>query len=129
MCIPYIFHNLSLCKSISTLNFCFSWYLSMALTPAVSQVNDYSLLLFLYGAPRVCLQMEIKHNKNIIRIRIFHIISRIYNINQISNFSLGQVIFFGSYWSCGNHDPFSQKFVLPTEYLFSRVCVTRTAIS
>ena len=27
-------------------NFCFSWYLSVALTPAMSMVNDYSFLLF-----------------------------------------------------------------------------------
>ena len=36
-------------------NFCFSWYLSMALTPAMSKVNDYRFLLFLFGVPRVCL--------------------------------------------------------------------------
>ena len=27
-------------------NFCFCWYLSVALTPAMSQVNDYSFLIF-----------------------------------------------------------------------------------
>ena len=36
-------------------NFCFSQFLSMVPTPAMSQVNDYSVLLFLFGAPRVCM--------------------------------------------------------------------------
>ena len=36
-------------------NSCFSRYLSMVLAPAMSQVNDYSFLVFLSGAPRVCL--------------------------------------------------------------------------
>ena len=36
-------------------NFCFSRFLSVALTPAMSQVNDYSFLLFLFGVLRVCL--------------------------------------------------------------------------
>ena len=36
-------------------NFCFSWFLSVALTLAMSQVNDYSFLLLLFDAPRVCL--------------------------------------------------------------------------
>ena len=43
----------SLCTSISSPNFSFSRFLSMALTPTMSQVNDYSFLLFLFGAPRV----------------------------------------------------------------------------
>ena len=51
-------------------NFCFPWYLSMVLTLAMSEVNDYSSLLFLFGAPRVCLYMEIKCHKNTVRIRI-----------------------------------------------------------
>ena len=33
--------NLTLCTSISTLNFCFSRFLAMALTPIMSRVNDY----------------------------------------------------------------------------------------
>ena len=36
-------------------NFCFPWFLSLALTLAMSQVYDYNFLLFLFGAPRVCL--------------------------------------------------------------------------
>ena len=35
--------------------FCFSRFLSVVLALAMSQVNDYSFLLFLFGAPRVCL--------------------------------------------------------------------------
>ena len=42
----------------------------MALIPAMSKVNDYQFLLFLFGAPRVCLYMEIKPYKNTTRIRI-----------------------------------------------------------
>ena len=38
-------------------NFYFSRYLSVALIPAVSQINDHNSLLFLFGAPRVCLWM------------------------------------------------------------------------
>ena len=49
-------------------NFCFFWSLSVAMTPAMSQVNDYSCLLYLYGLPRACLWMEIKHYKNTVRI-------------------------------------------------------------
>ena len=48
-------------------NFYVSQHLSVALTPAMSQVNDYSFLLFLHGAPRVCLWMEIKRYKTTIR--------------------------------------------------------------
>ena len=40
----------------------------MAQTLTTSQVNDYSFLLFQVGVPRVCLYMEIKCCKNIIRI-------------------------------------------------------------
>ena len=40
----------------------------MALTLAMSQVYDYSFLL-LFGAPRVCLWIEIRRYKNTIRIR------------------------------------------------------------
>ena len=36
-------------------NFSYSWFLSVAQTLAMSQVNDYSFLLFLFGVPRVCL--------------------------------------------------------------------------
>ena len=36
-------------------NFCFHWFVSVALLLAMSQFNDYSFLLFLFGAPRVCL--------------------------------------------------------------------------
>ena len=36
-------------------NFCFPWFLSMALTLAMSQVYDYSFLLFLFGVPRASL--------------------------------------------------------------------------
>ena len=52
-------------------NFCSPWFLSVALTLAMSQGYDYSFLL-LFGAPRVCLEMEIKRYKNTIRIRINH---------------------------------------------------------
>ena len=51
-------------------NSCFSGLLSMLLIPAMSQVNNYSFLLFLYGAPRICLLRDIKRYKNTIRIRI-----------------------------------------------------------
>ena len=44
-------------------------FLSVALTLAMSQVYDYSFLL-LFGAPRVCLWIEIRRYKNTIRIRI-----------------------------------------------------------
>ena len=48
--------SLSLCPSISTLISDFSVSLSfVALTPSISQVNDYSFLLSLFDAPRVCL--------------------------------------------------------------------------
>ena len=36
-------------------NFCFSQQFSMAETSAMSKVNDYSSLLFLFSAPRICL--------------------------------------------------------------------------
>ena len=36
----------------------------------MSQVSDYSFVLFLYSAPRVCLLLAIKHYKNILRVRI-----------------------------------------------------------
>ena len=48
-------------------NFYSPWFLSMALTLAMSQVYDYSFLL-LFGALRVCHYMEIKRYKNTIRI-------------------------------------------------------------
>ena len=51
-------------------NFCFSQSFSMLLTPAMSQVDDKSFLLFLYGAPRVCLLIGIKCYENATRIRI-----------------------------------------------------------
>ena len=41
----------------------------MTLTPAMSQVNDCQFLLFLFGAPRVCLWMKIKCYKNTITIK------------------------------------------------------------
>ena len=47
----------------------FPSFLSVALTLAMSQVYDYSFLL-LFGAPRVCLWIEIRRYKNTIRIRI-----------------------------------------------------------
>ena len=52
-------------------DFCFEIpsFLSVALTFAMSQVYDYSFLL-LFGAPRVCLWIEIRRYKNTIRIRI-----------------------------------------------------------
>ena len=50
-------------------NFSFSRFLSVAPTLAMSQGNDYSFLLFWFGAPRVCLLMEIKRHKNTFRIR------------------------------------------------------------
>ena len=36
-------------------NFCFYWFLSMVLKVIMSQVNDYSFLLSLFGASGVCL--------------------------------------------------------------------------
>ena len=52
-------------------NFLFFFrFLSLARTLAMSQVNDFSFLLFLFGALRVCLWVEIKHYENTIRIRI-----------------------------------------------------------
>ena len=36
-------------------NFCFSWFLSVALTLAMSQVNDFSFLLFPFGAQSLSL--------------------------------------------------------------------------
>ena len=50
-------------------DFCFPSFLSVVLTLAMSQVYDYSFLL-LFGAPRVCLWIEIRRYKNTIRIRI-----------------------------------------------------------
>ena len=44
-------------------------FVSVALTLAMSQVYDYRFLL-LFGAPRVCLWIEIGRYKNTIRIRI-----------------------------------------------------------
>ena len=44
---------------------------SLALTPAISQVNAYRSLLFLYEALRVYLHIEIKRY---IRIRIFMVL-------------------------------------------------------
>ena len=51
-------------------DFCFPSFLSVALTLAMSQVYDYSFLL-LFGAPRVCLWIEIRRYKNTIRISCF----------------------------------------------------------
>ena len=48
-------------------DFCFPSFLSVALTLAMSQVYDYSFLL-LFGAPRVCLRIEIRRYKNTIRM-------------------------------------------------------------
>ena len=45
----------------------------MALIPAMSQVNDYRFPVFLFGAPKVCLLMEIKCYKNTIKISHVHI--------------------------------------------------------
>ena len=50
-------------------DFCFPSFLSVALTLAMSQVYDYSFLL-LFGAPRVCLWIEIRRYKNTIGLRM-----------------------------------------------------------
>ena len=50
--------NLSLCTSISTLTVYFPWFLSVALTLAMSQVYDYSFLLSLIGAPTLSLDRD-----------------------------------------------------------------------
>ena len=60
--------NLSLCTSTSTLISAFPSFSPW--TPAMSQIYDYSFLLFLFGALGVCLEMETKRYKNTIRIRI-----------------------------------------------------------
>ena len=62
--------NLFLKTSISTLISPFPGF-SPWCCLAMSRVNDYSSLLFFwFGAPKICLYMEIKHYKNTIRIKI-----------------------------------------------------------
>ena len=74
--LPLLFTHLERSSKLISLtkhahsNFCFSHFLSVVLTSVMFQVNDYGFLLFLYGAPRVCLQMEIKHYKYTIAIII-----------------------------------------------------------
>ena len=54
-------------------NFCFSRFLSVARTLTMSQVYDFSFLLFLFGAVRLCIEKEIKCHKNTITIRIWRL--------------------------------------------------------
>ena len=70
----------------------------MVLTLAMSQVNDFSFLLFLFGAPRVCLSDNDKCYKNTTRIRILW---PFWTYAKMTNFQVSDL--YGSILLLGRH--------------------------